>query len=400
MKKSVYIKLGAMMFMQYMLYAVWSVPLAAYLRNLPHIDIGQAAMILGASAIGTITAPLIGVIADRYVNSEKLLAGLNILVAGFLFMATQQTQFTGLMITVTLAMLFYMPSWGLMSSIAMTHAPSEQFPRIRLLGSIGWVASGVFSIVAVYGFKVDVFDGTVLPLYCAVGIAIVAALLNLTLPKTPPPGVKTANYSVADIFGLRVIAVLKNKNFNIFILISFLAIIPFTLYNVYGSMFFADQNVKNITVTMNWGQVAELFFLFITTSILIKYGFKKALCFGLLAMLVRYLSLYASVELGQQWWFSLAILPHGLIFGLFFIAGQVYTDRLVPQEYKAQAQGFLSFVIWGAGYFVGTLVNGWLFEYTNNDWASLFLIVSAMTVVVIILLLTLFKNPSVEKPSD
>ena len=393
MKQLIYLKLGVMMFMQYMLYAVWWVPLAAYLKSLPNLDAWQITLILCSSAIGSIAAPFAGVVADRHVNAEKLLAILNLLVGVFLLLATTVlNHFAGLMISVTLVMMCYMPSWGLTSSIAMTHVSSEQFPRIRLLGSIGWVASGVFSLVAVYFFNVEKFDGTVLPLYCGAGIAFVTALINLTLPKTPPTGVKTGKHSMIDIFGLRVVSTLKNKNFNRFLIISLLSVIPFTLYNVYGSMFFASQNVKNITVTMNWGQFAELFFLFITTSIIVKYGFKKALFFGLLAMLVRFLSLYASVEFGQQWWYSLGILPHGLIYGLFFVAGQVYTNKLVPNEYKAQAQGFLSFVIWGAGYLVGTIVNGWLIRYF--DWSSLFLIVSVMTGIVIVLLFIFFKNPS------
>lgn len=396
MKKSVYLKLGLMMFMQYFMYAVWWVPLAAFLKSLPSLEPYQRWLILCSAAVGSIASSLVGLIGDRYMNSERLLAILNMLLAVFLVLAAQQTTFAGWMITVYLAMLCYMPTWGLTSSIAMTHVPSEQFPRIRLMGSIGWVASGVFSLVAVYIFDVPNFDGTVLPLYCGAGVALVAALLNFSLPKTPPLGVKAGHYSISDIFGLRVMTVLKDKYFNRFVLISFLAIIPFTLYNVYGSEFFAGQHVKNITVTMNWGQFAELFFLFITTSILIKYGFKKAMFFGLLAMLVRFLALYASVETGQQWWFSLGILPHGLIFGLFFVGGQVYTGKLAPPEYKAQAQGFIALVIWGVGYLVGTLANGWLIDYINN-WATVFLIASAMTAMVIILFLTLFRNPAEEK---
>ena len=393
MKKLVYIQLGGMMFMQYFMYAVWWMPLAAFLKSLPNLEPGQMTLILCSSAVGSIAAPFMGVIADRYVNAEKLLACLNVLVAVFLLLAAQQTHYAGWMITVYLAMLCYMPSWGLISSIAMTHVPSEQFPRIRMFGTIGWAASGLFSLAAVYIFGVPKFDGTILPLYCGAGVAIVAALINLTLPKTPPMRKRAGKYSFMDILGLRVVATLKNKNFNRFLLISFLAVIPFTLYNVYGSMFLAGQNVQNITFTMGWGQISELFFLLITTTILVKYGLKKAMFFGLLAILVRFLSFYASVSLGEQWWwwFCMAgILPHGLIFGLFFVAGQVYTGRLVPQEYKAEAQGFLSFVIWGAGYLVGTLVNGKLIEYF--DWPALFLTVSAMTAVVIVLFVALFRN--------
>ena len=400
MKNLNYLKLGIMMFMQYMLLAVWWVPFAAYLNNL-NLGTTQMSLILCSMAIGSMAAPLVGVLADRYLNSEKLLAGLNLLVAVFLFLATRQTAFTGLMITVTLAMLCYMPSWSLTSSIAMSHISSEQFPRIRLLGSIGWIASGLFSVVAIHVFDVQVFDGHTLPLYCGVAIAFVTALFNLFLPKTPPSGDKSAKYSLQDIFGLRVLSTLKNKNFNRFILISFLTTIPFALFYSYGSLFLQDENFKYITVTMNWRQVAELFFLFITTSILVKYGYKKALLFGLMALFVQYISLFMGVELGQQWLYYIGILPHGLIFGLFYVAGQVYTDKVVPQEFKAQAQGFLSFVIWGVGILAGNLISGWMIDHfrvnQHADWSLLYLIASVATVVMIVLLSILFKNPTSEE---
>ena len=398
MKKSVIIKLGIMMFMQFMLFAVWWVQFAAYLSTLSHIGAAQKALILSSMAIGSMAAPLVGVIADRYIASEKLLTGLNLLVAVFLFLATQQTGFTGLMVTVTLAMLCYMPSWSLTSSIAMTHLSSELFPRIRMLGTIGWVAAGLFSLVAIKVFKAPLFDGTVLPLYCGAGAAFVAALFNLTLPKTPPVADKSTQYSVADILGLKVILSIRNKYFNRFLLLTFLTVIPFTLFYNFGSQFLANKDFTYITLTLNWGQVVELFFLFITTSILLKYGFKKALLFGLVAMLIRYLSLYTGIVLDQAWWYLFGILTHGLIFGLFFVAGQVYTDKVVPQALKAQAQGFLSFITWGVGIFVGNLISGWLIDSYKvsgqTDWAFLYLIAAITTFVLMVLFLLLFKNPS------
>jgi MFS family permease len=188
---------------------------------------------------------------------------------------------------------------------------------------------------------------------------------------------------------------MKNKSFNRFMLVSFLAIIPFSLYHVYGSMFFADEAVRNITVTMNWGQVAEMFFLFITTAVLIKYGFRKALLFGLLAMLLRYLSFYAGVSLGQQGWYSIGILTHGLIFGLFFVGGQVYTDKIAPKEIRARAQGFLSFAVWGVGYLIGTLANGYMigrFRLADKcDWETVFAIAAVLASAVIVLFIFIFK---------
>jgi len=393
--QKVFFQLCVMMFMQFFIFAVWWVQFAAYLSNLPDIESHLIPLLMSSMAIGSMAAPLLGVIADRYISSEKLLAGLNLLVAVFLFLATQQTHFTGLMITVTLAMLCYMPSWSLTSSIAMTHISSEQFPRIRLMGTIGWVSAGVFSIVAIKVFHVQKFDGSVLPLYCAAGTAFVAALFNLFLPKTPPTTDKSVKYSIQDILGLKVLSTLKNKNFNLFILLTFLATIPFTLYYTYGSQFLQDKGFEYITVTNNWGQVAELFFLFITTSILVKYGVRNALLFGLCAMLIRYISLYTGVVLDLQWLYYFGILAHGLIFGLFFVAGQVYTDKAVPQEYKAQAQGFLSFITWGLGIFAGNFFSGWLIKTfrlgETCDWGFLFLIATFSTIVLIILFLLLFK---------
>lgn len=400
MKLIVFIKLGVMMFMQFMLFAVWWVPFAAYL-NVLNLETYQVTLIMCSMAIGSMAAPLFGTLADRYINSEKLLAGLNLLVAIFLFIAAKQTGFIGLMITVTLAMLCYMPSWGLTSSIAMTHISSEQFPRVRIFGTIGWVASGIFSIVALNFFNVQQFDKSSLPLYCGAVTAFITAAFNLTLPKTPPVADKKSKYSIHEILGLRILSELKNKNFNRFIFITFLTTIPFTLFYLYDSQFLADKNFEFITVTKNWGQFAELFFLFITTSILVKFGIKKALLFGLSAMLLRYVSLYLGVELGQQWLYYFGILTHGLIFGLFFVAGQVYTDKTVPQEYKARAQGFLSFVTWGVGIFVGNLISGWMIDNykVNNqaNWSLLFAITTICTVVMLILFLLFFKNPASEE---
>jgi len=393
-KKFVF-QLYIMMFMQYFIFAVWWVPFAAYLSNKLQLEVFQVSLILCAMAIGSMASPFIGFIADRRFPAQKVLAVLNLLTAVLLFLATQQTAFSGLMIIVTLVMLCYMPTWSLTSSIAMTHIPAEQFPRVRMMGTVGWVASGLFSLIAIYIFKLEIFDGTSLPLYCGAIAGLAAAVLNFFLPDTPPIQNETKKISISDILGLRVLSTLKNKNFNIFIFLSFLAIIPFTLYHVYGSMFFADEQVKNITITMNWGQVAEMLFLFIATSILIKCGFKKTLLFGLVALMLRYLSFYLGVELGQQWWYSIGILTHGLIFGLFFVCGQVYTDRVVPKEMRAQAQGFLSFVIWGAGYLIGTLLNGYMIgSYRVEekcDWSVLFIISTVFTLILIGLLIMLFK---------
>ena len=170
MPLGVRIRLSLMMFLQFMMFAVWWVPLAAYLGKMG-VDGTQRAMILSSMAIGCLVSPVIGMIADRHFNSEKVLFVVNLLCAGFLFFAARTECPTTLFWILLAAMFCYMPTWGLTSSIAMANSPADQFPQIRVFGSIGWVASGVFSLVAVKLMGVKEFDVTALPLYFGAAIS-------------------------------------------------------------------------------------------------------------------------------------------------------------------------------------------------------------------------------------
>ena len=354
------VQLCTMMFMQYMLSAVWWVPLAAYLSHTLKLEVYQVSLVLSAMAIGAMASSFIGAIADRYFAAEKILAVLNLLTGIFLLLAAQQTTFAPLMACVVLAMLCHMPTQSLTSTIAMSHTPSEQFPRIRMFGSVGWVASGIFSVIALHVMHLPAFDDTNLPMYCGAAVCFVAALLNLRLPHTPPTVDRKADISFMDVTGFSAFSLMRDKNYRTFLILTFLTIIPFNLYHVYGSMILADEQVQNITVTLNLGQLAEMFFLVITTSILVKTGIRNTLIFGMIALVVRYASFFIGAETGLQGFYYIGILVHGLIFGLFFVGGQVYTDKVASRSIKAQAQGLLFFLVWGVGFLIGTLWNGWL----------------------------------------
>lgn len=389
------VRLCIMMFMQYMLSAVWWVPLAAYLSHTLKLEVYQVSLVLSAMAIGAMASSFIGAIADRYFAAEKILAVLNILTGIFLLLAAQQKAFPLLLFFVVMAMLCHMPTQSLTSTIAMSHAPSEQFPRIRMFGSVGWVASGIFSVIALHVMHLEAFDTTNLPMYCGAGVCFIASALNLMLPHTPPSVDKQKGISFMEITGFSAFSLMKDRNYRVFMLLTFLSIIPFNLYHVYGSMILADEHVRNITVTLNLGQLAEMFFLVITTSVLIKSGIKKTLIFGMIALLVRYAAFYFGAETGQQWFYYIGIIVHGLIFGLFYVGGQVYTDNVAPKEMKAQAQGLLFFLVWGIGFLIGTLWNGWLIsifrENDTCDWPVLFLISTVFTLVLFVLFACLFK---------
>jgi nucleoside transporter len=407
MKESIlktHVSLAVMMLMQFFMMAVWWVPLAAYLIN-KGIDGNLKALILSSMAIGSMASPIIGAFADRYLSAQKILAISNLLTALFLLIAGLSNDFLWVFIFVFAAMLCYMPTWSLTSIIAMKHAKPELFPRIRMFGTIGWIASGLVSLVAVKFFDVEIFDGSNIPMFCGSGIAIIAALLNFTLPDTPP--IKSdAKISVRKLLGIDAFLLLRDRNYRIFIICSSAAMLAFALYYSFGSEFLQDRQFKYITVTMNWGQAVELFFLFFATTIIMRVGLKNALTVGLIAMVARYLSFYLGGVLDFNAFHIAGIMFHGLIFGLLFVGGQVYTDGKAPKALRAQAQGMLSFLIWGVALLLGNFICGQLISLNKTvdaagiatyDWNTIFAIATGFSIVVTILFYLFFKQEKGEK---
>ena len=393
---SIRIRLSIMMFLQYMMLAVWSTQLAQYVVD--NLGIGGLSkfLILSVMPLGCLVAPVICMIADRHFSSQKVLTILNFGCAVLFFLAARQTNAVMLFVVLLLGMFCYMPTWSLTNAIAMTHIPSEKFPQIRVFGSIGWVASALFSLVAATSlFGNKVIDGTAIPLYCGAATALVAALVNLALPNTPPPA-KGKKASIIDALGLRALTLLKDRNFAIFILISMLVMIPFTLYFSLGSQFFSSQGFTKVTATMNLGQFVEIFLMLLIPLALARFGVKWTMVMGLGALVIRYVALWGGIAAGQTFLYYIAILVHGIIFGFFFVGGQVYVDKKAPPELRAQAQGLIVLACYGVGMLIGTFINVELIErYTTDgvcNWNPVFMINAILSAALLVALCALFRN--------
>ncbi|HON92553.1 MAG: MFS transporter [Phycisphaerae bacterium] len=402
MPLTVRIRLSAMMFLQYMLFAAWFVQLAGYLDKIG-VTGTLKALILGSMPLGSLVSPIFCMIADRHFASQRVLMVLNFACTGLLLLAALVSNPVALFVLLLLAMICYMPTWSLTAAVAMAHAPSEKFPQIRVFGSIGWVAAGVFSLVADKFFNGAKIDGTNIPLFCGAGTALAAALLTFTLPNTPPPS-KGKPASIIDVLGLRALGLLKSGNFAFFMLISMIAMIPFTMYFSLGSQFFMSQGFKQVTATMNLGQVAEILIMLLVPIALTRYGAKWAITAGLGMLLVRYIAFLAGGVLGQTWMYYIAILVHGAIFGFLIVGGQVYVDKKAPPEIKAQAQGLVGLLLFGVGMFVGTFVNVRLIDlYTTEklidgvaqtvtNWNAIWVILTAVSAVLMAAFWFLFRD--------
>jgi len=395
------IRLSTMMFFQYMMFAVWWIPLAAYLANLG-LNRGFTALILSSMAFGSVVSPLVGMLADRYFNTKYLLAFLNMMVGVILLFAASTTQPALLFVFMLLIMLFYMPTWALTSSIALTSAPSDLFARIRVWGTFGWILAGIFSFFYVHQLNQS-FDGTVLPFYFGSALSFLTALSNFILPNSLPDR-SEKSISFLDIMGFRSVVLLKNRNFKVFLLILFFSQIPFAMYWSYFSEYLNSVGYELITVTMSTGQVIELLVLFSVPFFIKKIGLRNTMVLGMVALVIRYVALFFAGNEANLSFVLIGAGVHGIIFGFFHLGGQIFTSKKAPSFLQAQAQGLIFFVTFAPGLLVGNFICGWIIGIFSENtatgiiyqWDMIWGITALMSVMVFVAFVFLFKNEKYE----
>jgi nucleoside transporter len=403
------IKLSAMMFLQFIMFAVFWAALAPYVTNQGEAWASWKPWILSTMALGSLASPLMGMFADRYFNGEKVLAFSNMVCAAMLFMAARATSGLEVFVYLLIAMLFYMPTWGLTAAIAMASTPAEQFPQIRVFGTIGWVSSVLFGLVAMHVFGVKI-DGTNIPFYCGAASAVVAALIALLCPATPPKG-KGQPFSVVDALGLRALSLLKEKNFAIFLFVTLVAMIPFNIHFAFLGDFLSSKGFQQVTAVSYIGQAAEVFCMLLVTWAMRKFGVKWSIIAGLAALTIRYAAYYfAAGDMTSLVY--IGILIHGIIFGFFIVGGQVYVGKTAPAEIQGQAQGLYALMAFGIGSFIGTFANNELINHFTDpvkrlvegkevtllegSWDKVWLVTLVCSVICLVVM-TIFFNPKKEE---
>ncbi len=384
--------LSALYFLQYMALPVWFITLVPYAKSMGAQG-SMLAWMISSMAIGTLASPFVGMITDRFFAAQKVMAFLNVISAIGLVFAGMQAQPLPLLIILTVTMVFYMPTWSTINYMILSHCPSNVFLQIRVFGVIGWIAAAAFSVVGDWiGVKVN---GTPLMFYCGAVTVLIAGLLTLLVPDTPPKA-RGQPMNLVDVLGLRAVSMMKDPGFALFIAIMFFSKIPFSLYFGYGGEFLTDIGFKNPTLSMSFGQYSEIFFTLVLASTIKKIGAKNAMMIGLAALLMRYVFFWLGGTVGVY----SGILIHGLVFGFFYVGGQIYVDMLADGAMRAQAQGFINFAAFGIGTFFANFVNRALIDglrvtttgpdgVVSNNWDNVWL-VAIITSVVLLLMFALF----------
>ena len=383
------------MFLQYFVWGAWSVTMGTWLGQTLGFSGEQIGLAFGTTALAAMVSPFfVGMVADRFLATERILAGLHIAGGVILYIASLQTRFGPFYLVLLAYAMCYMPTLALSNSLSFRQMtdPGREFPPIRVLGTIGWIVAGL--ALGTLGM-----EATATPMRVAAAASMLLGVFSLALPHTPPHSRGKA--SLADVLGLDALKLLRERAFAVFVLGSFLVCIPLQFYYAFANPFLNELQVSNAAGKMTLGQMSEVFFMLVMPWFFRRLGVKTMLLVGMAAWAARYV-LFAFGNNGSLVWMLYGgILLHGICYDFFFVTGQIYVDRKAPADLRAAAQGFIAFVTLGVGMFIGSWISGRIVDAFalpggGHAWDRIWLVPATGAAIVLLLFALFFRAESTE----
>ena len=396
-----------MNFLQLFVWGAWLITVANYWFGTKHWDGAQFGAVFGTMGIASIFMPtLTGIIADRWMNAERLYGILHICYAAVLLYIPQIDDPTTFFYVMLVAMCFYMPTIALNNSISYSALKSnnydvvKDFPPIRVFGTIGF-------IVAMWMTNLTGNKATDGQFYIAGFAAILLGIYSFSMPKCPPMKLIDKNAPLSEQLGLNAFKLFGNYKMALFFVFSMLLGGALQLTNAYGDVFlsefanfpkYADSFVvKYSTIIMSISQVSETLFILAIPFFLKKYGIKRVMLISMLAWVLRFGLLGFSDPEGGLWMIILSCIVYGMAFDFFNISGSLFVETSTDSKIRSSAQGLFMMMTNGFGAVLGSFTSGWVIEkyYTHNgerDWHSIWIAFAVYALIIAIAFAILFKH--------
>jgi nucleoside transporter len=391
-----------MMFLEFFIWGGWFVTMGSYLANNLSASGAQSALAYSTQSWGAIIAPfVIGLIADKYFNAERLLGIIHLLGAVLMYFLYQAEEFAQFYPYLLGYMILYMPTLALVNSVSFRQMdePSRHFGKIRVWGTVGWIVAGLMiSYLFAWDSQAGLAEGLLRQTFLMSAIAsLVLGIFSFTLPATPPSAGQSDNLS--ELLGLEALSLLRDRNFLVFFVASILICIPLAFYYQHANQFLTEIQLANATGKQTIGQMSEVLFMLAIPFFLLRVGMKGTLLIGMAAWALRYV-MFAWGNAGElQFMLIIGIALHGICYDFFFVSGQIYTDSKAGERYKSAAQGLITLATYGVGMLAGFWIAGQVTDaYADgalHDWETIWMYPAAFAAIVFVLFAATFRNETV-----
>jgi nucleoside transporter len=383
------------MFLQFFIWGTWYATMGTYLFeiNFDGADVGN---IFSTVSLAAIVSPLfVGIIADRFFAAEKVLGALHIIGAGVLYWVSTITDPSSFYWILLLYSICYMPTLAIVNAVAFYQMedPGKEFPTIRVLGTIGWIAAGLL----IGNMQLE---SSHLQFVIGAGVSVLMGIYCFFLPNTPPKA-KGQKADIAKLLGLDALKLMKRRNFAVLVISSLLVSIPLSFYYAFANPFFNEEGMVNAASKMTLGQGSEILFLLLMPLIFRRLGTKKMILIGILAWVLRYILFAYGDNQTFVWMFYLGIILHGICYDFFFVTGQIYVDEAAPEELRSSAQGLITLATYGIGMYIGSIVAGQVVnaytimengEAAGHHWWDIWIVPAVLAFVVLLIFAVLFRE--------
>ena len=402
-------RLTLMNFLQFFVWGSWLISLGGYMIVTLKFSGGQVGSIYATMGIASLFMPaLMGIIADKWMNAEKVYGMSHLIGAVLLLLASQATSFSSMYIIMLLISLFYMPTIALNNTVSYIVLEQKgydiikDFPPIRVWGTIGFITAM---------WIIDFAHWTVSPmqLYVSSAASLLLGVYAFTMPKCRPEN-KTKGGSIVTALGLDAFALFKQRKMTVFFIFSLLLGAALQITNTFGEPFLHDfaTNYKDSFavahpgILMSISQMSETLFILTIPFFLRKFGIKKVMLMSMFAWVLRF-GLFGVGNPGSGLWLLiLSMIIYGMAFDFFNISGSLFVEKETDPKIRASAQGLFMIMTNGFGAFIGGMGSGWIVDYFTvngvKNWQNIWFTFAIYAFVVAIAFMILFKykhNPKV-----